>query len=208
MELQLPDAKVTYYANFIDDATSNAYYNLFLSTFNFARRYVDYGKDGNENKGLLNRATCAFGDTGLELPDIWGEDIQMNEWTPEMLEIKALVEEATKTKYNICLCNYYNTRKRTIGWHADREELGDTQSIASISFGDERPFSFRRQGEKEVYKSLILGNGSLLWMGPGTQENYQHSIPQVKLENAKDFKGRINLTFRKFHPENYAKKYL
>lgn len=53
--------------------------------------------------------------------------------------------------------------------------------------------------------SIVLGNGSLLWMGPGTQENYQHCVPQV---NGVKMNGRINLTFRKFNEKQYKKRYL
>ncbi len=202
MNLDLEAAKVLYYPDFITKEDADQYFATFAK-LPFERRTVIYN---NQSKGKLNRGTLAFGDDGVSLPDIWGKDLQLMPWTPDMQQIKEQIEKITNTTYNICLCNYYSTAKRTIGWHADREELGDTQCIASVSFGDERPFLFRKQGEKEKCHEIILENGSLLWMGPGTQENYEHCVPIVK--NAQNFKGRINLTFRKFHPENYSKNYL
>ena len=185
---------VKYYENFINPG----YYDAFME-FDFKRRKVNY----NKSVGKLNRETYAFADDDITLPDIWGDDLKKSEWTPKILEIKTAIEKLTGKKYNVCLCNYYSTANRTIGWHADREELGDTQSIASISLGAEREFKFRIKGEKEECYSIILGNGSLLIMGKGTQEKYEHCVPKSKVKG-----GRINLTFRLFHAENYNKKYL
>lgn len=198
-KITLPEADVSYYKNFLDKDNASKYYDIFLETFDFSRRTVNYGS----SIGKLNRETCAFGDADLSLPDIWGDDLKRNDWTPELLEIKEKIENVTDKKYNICLCNYYSSKNRTIGWHADREEFGDTQSIASISLGAERPFLFRVKGDKKECFSIILEHGSLLIMGAGTQENYEHSVPKFKFSE-----GRINLTFRKFHHENYNKKYL
>lgn len=201
IKLPLEGAQVYYYKSIIEKEKADEYLNLFTNTFDLTRRKVTFKNDNNESKtGKLNRATCAFGDKSVEkYPSIWGDDLKLSEWTPEMLEIKKKVEEITKHNYNICLCNYYSTSNRTIGWHADREELGDTQSIASISFGGKRTFEFRKKGEIEPCYSIVLESGSLLWMGPGTQENYEHQVSKGGEDE------RINLTFRKFHSENYSK---
>jgi len=201
-ELGLPGAIISYCPNAITKEDCDDYYDVFIKTFDLIRRKVTY----EETSGILNRATCVFGDIdeSFDIPDIWGEGTKIYEWTTELLEIKKVVEGLTGFTYNICLCNYYSTKKRTIGWHSDREEFGDTQSIASISIGSERMFEFRKKGEKSMYKEILLENGSLLWMGPGTQENYEHCVPSSK----NSVSGRINLTFRKFNLENYKKKYL
>jgi len=199
--LGLCGAIVNYYPNVIDSESCAKYYDIFVKSFDLIRRKVDYGS----SSGLLNRSTCVFGDINdsFKIPDIWGEGAVLCKWT-ELLEIKNKVEEITQTSFNICLCNHYTTKKRTIGWHSDREEFGDTQSIASISIGAERPFKFRKKGERNKCADIILENGSLLWMGPGTQENYEHCVPSIKEKVG----GRINLTFRKFNEHNYTKKYL
>ena len=198
-ELELKGATVTYYNDFINNEKAIEYYDILLDSFDFIRRRVTY----ENGKAKLNRGTVAFGDDGFDIPDIWGDDIILNNWTDELREIKNMVEAITKNTYNICLCNWYSTKGRGIGWHADREELGDTQSIASISLGAKRPFLFREKDSDKECLNIELDNGSLLWMGPGTQENYEHCVPKVKYEVG----GRINLTFRKFHKSNYVKKY-
>jgi alkylated DNA repair dioxygenase AlkB len=51
---------------------------------------------------------------------------------------------------DICLCGWYANGKKKIGWHRDREELGNQTPIASISLGAERLFEFRENNATEV----------------------------------------------------------
>lgn len=198
----LEGAEVRYYPNYIPAERATQLYNHFLTDFSWKIRKTDYGKGGALY--TLNRATCAFGDPGVKAPDVWGDDLVVEPWTFEMNEIRRNLERVTGHKYNICLCNYYATGKRGIGLHADNEERGSTDGIASISLGAARDFMFVKNSElnspsrnKHVIK---LGHGSMLLMGRGTQENYRHSVPDDK--TIKD--GRINLTFRWFDPVRYA----
>ncbi|MBT5048063.1 MAG: hypothetical protein HOM58_06130 [Rhodospirillaceae bacterium] len=60
--------------------------------------------------------------------------------------------------------------------------------------GEEREFAFRSlENEDDIYR-LDLKSGSLLVMGKGCQENYQHALPY----NDEYKNPRINLTFRPF----------
>lgn len=117
----------------------------------------------------------------------------------ELIEIKIKLEQLLNKKFNICLCNYYVHGKKSIGWHYDNEERGDINCIASLSFGVEREFSFRKIGSKEIYKSIVLHNGSLLVMGKGCQEHYQHAL----LADKQYTDPRLNLTFRLFDNNKY-----
>ncbi|KAL3915800.1 MAG: hypothetical protein SGILL_005475, partial [Bacillariaceae sp.] len=79
-----------------------------------------------------------------------------------------------------------------IGWHADREEIGRTTPIASVSLGATRQFLIRSQTNFHDRATLELQNGSITVMEPVCQTKYLHSIakePDVQV-------GRINLTFR------------
>ena len=69
------------------------------------------------------------------------------------------------------------------------EKLGDDPIIASLSLGAERIFSLK--GKIGTY-NLTLEDGSLLYMGKGTQKNYYHQVPK----SYKKVSPRINLTFR------------
>jgi len=49
-----------------------------------------------------------------------------------------------------------------------KESLGKNNTIASLSFGAERKFSFKNKQTKQIV-SLVLGHGSLLRMKDTTQ---------------------------------------
>lgn len=113
-------------------------------------------------------------------------------WTPELLELKSIVEKLTDTNFNSCLLNLYHNGDEGMSWHSDDEKsLSKNTAIASFSFGAERKFSFKHKETKEVI-SLNLENGSLLIMKGATQTNWLHSLMKSKKIN----EPRINLTFR------------
>ncbi|PWU10819.1 MAG: alpha-ketoglutarate-dependent dioxygenase AlkB [Verrucomicrobia bacterium] len=114
------------------------------------------------------------------------------QWTNELHNLKNIVEAHLKTKFNSCLLNLYHTGREGIGWHSDDETvLGSTPTIASLSLGAERKFSFRHKATKEIV-SIFLENGSLLVMSGITQAYWQHSLPKTQRVNS----SRISLTFR------------
>jgi len=113
-------------------------------------------------------------------------------WTKALLELKTIAESCCKTRYNSCLLNYYPDGTCGMGWHSDNENsILAYSSIASISLGAERTFSFKQKsGSKKL--SLQLENGSLFEMKGLTQEYWLHSLPKSKKVSV----PRINLTFR------------
>jgi len=116
-------------------------------------------------------------------------------------------------KLTFFLGNRYLRSKDKIAFHSDNEEFGDTQSIASISLGVSRTFTFIPKGankednendvigrDGEERKSLKLSHGSLLFMGENCQENYLHGMKKESIEKDKLFnKTRINVTFRNWN---------
>jgi alkylated DNA repair dioxygenase AlkB len=116
-------------------------------------------------------------------------------WTKELSELKQIVEEYAGIKFNSCLLNLYHNGNEGMGWHSDDEEsLGKNNTIASLSFGAERKFSFKHKQTKQIV-SLVLEDGSLLIMKDATQSNWLHSLPKSKNIT----QPRINLTFRTIH---------
>ena len=114
-------------------------------------------------------------------------------WTPELLQIKSLVESHTGALYNACLLNLYHNGEEGMGWHSDDEkEIIPNSSIASLSIGAERKFAFKHKTTKETV-NLILENGSLLEMKGPIQQYWWHSLPKTKKVQV----PRINLTFRR-----------
>eukprot|EP00536_Pseudo-nitzschia_multiseries_P015116 jgi/Psemu1/165148/gw1.822.19.1 len=95
--------------------------------------------------------------------------------------------------FNVCLLNFYEDGQQRIGWHADREEIGRTTPIASVSLGAPRKFLVRSQIDgRRDRASLQLRSGSLVVMEPSCQTQYLHSVPK----ESEVVHGRINLTFR------------
>ena len=113
-------------------------------------------------------------------------------WHPLLLPIREKTETVTNASFNACLCNFYHHGNEGMTWHSDDDkEFGLNPTIASLSFGAERTFSFRHKITKEVI-SIILESGSVLLMKSNTQTHWVHSLPK----SAKIKDPRINLTFR------------
>lgn len=113
-------------------------------------------------------------------------------WTPELLSLKAIIEEKSGEQFNSCLLNLYHNGDEGMAWHSDAEkELKKDGAIGSLSFGAERKFAFKHKQTHETV-SLMLEHGSLLIMKGTTQTNWLHRLPPTKTVT----KPRINLTFR------------
>jgi alkylated DNA repair dioxygenase AlkB len=119
-------------------------------------------------------------------------------WNQQLLEMKNILEFKTKESFNSCLLNLYPGGLEGMGWHSDDEkELMPLATIASISLGSDRKFSFKHRLTKETV-SLTLKDGSLLLMKGATQKHWLHQLPKTK----KIIGPRINLTFRSIIDSN------
>ena len=109
-----------------------------------------------------------------------------------MEDLKRRVELSTSETFNGILVNYYRDGKDSNDWHSDDEkELGSHPVIASVSIGAERVFHLRHKVTKQKIK-MNLPHGSLLLMGAGIQEYWQHKLSKTSLQVG----PRINLTLR------------
>jgi len=118
-------------------------------------------------------------------------------WTSTLITIKNIVESITKESYNACLLNLYHNGEESMGWHSDNEkEIIANSSIASLSLGANRKFSFKHKISKETV-SIELENGSLLEMKGSVQTHWWHAL--IKSKKVTD--ARINLTFRQMHTQ-------
>jgi alkylated DNA repair dioxygenase AlkB len=107
--------------------------------------------------------------------------------------------ESTPVSFNICLLNYYPTSQHRLGWHSDREELGRSTPIASISLGCTRSFLVRSKTDgMNDRASIKMEHGSMVVMENICQLRYLHSVPKEDSVDGKeeDNRGRINVTFR------------
>jgi alkylated DNA repair dioxygenase AlkB len=140
---------------------------------------------------VTDRKMALYGNEGHKY-NYSGKTHEALPWIEPLLQLKQLTENLTHATYNACLLNLYHSGNESMGWHADNErEMKVGGSIASWSFGVQRPFVFkhRKSGEKRL---IDLEPGSLLEMKGETQENWLHQLPKRLRISA----PRINVTFR------------
>ena len=117
-------------------------------------------------------------------------------WLAPLLEIKQQVEQAIQYQFNAVLLTCYRNGEDSVAWHADDEvELGCQPHIASLSLGASRELHYRHK-HYDVHGHINLHSGDLLFMRPGFQFKWEHSVPTQPHIDA----PRINLTFRKVTP--------
>lgn len=181
------DGTVLYYGKIMDYSKAEYFFNRLMEN-------IEWKNDEAIIFGQLittKRKVAWYGDTNFKYSysKITKEALL---WTPELKELKALVEEKTGETFNSCLLNLYHDGNEGMAWHSDGEkDLKKNGAIASLSFGAERKFAFKHKTTKETV-SLILERGSLLVMKDETQSYWLHRLPPTK----KTSKPRINLTFR------------
>jgi alkylated DNA repair dioxygenase AlkB len=104
--------------------------------------------------------------------------LKLEAWTEPLSRVKALVESwytektGVAVKFNVCLANYYIDGSNRIGWHTDREEIGRTTPIASVSLGAPRKFLVRGSSDRQDSADIVLANGSLTIMENLCQHKY------------------------------------
>jgi hypothetical protein len=118
-------------------------------------------------------------------------------WAPKSKMIKEAVEEALKPLWNQtmnhCVTNYYRNGDDFIAHHSDKDlDLNREGVIVSVSLGEERIMELRRRAEPKDTNRVLLPHGSMLVLGPKTNEKWTHSI--LKKEDSTG--PRISLTMR------------
>ena len=178
---------VNYFGSILDPKTSADYFNYLFNHVEWKNdEVIIYGKHIT-----TKRKIAWYGDKNYHY-SYSNTTKQALPWTAELLELKALVEDKAQVTFNSCLINLYHDGDEGIAWHSDDEySLDSNASIASLSFGAQRKFSFKHKTSKEMV-SLALEAGSLLIMKDETQTHWLHSLPKT----TKVSEPRINLTFR------------
>ena len=184
----LPNAELIYVPNFFDKELANQYFDRINTETDWQHNDITvFGKTYKEP-----RLTALYSDT--DQPYGYSNLIMYPKpFTNVLKGIKSKVEAFSDYNFNTLLINLYRNGDDSNGWHADNErELGVNPIIASVSFGEERPFHFKHRTIKEERHKLILEHGSLLIMKGEMQHHWLHQIAKTKKQVA----PRINLTFR------------
>jgi alkylated DNA repair dioxygenase AlkB len=181
------DGVVHYYGKVLPHLEANHYLDRLLTTIAWKNdEAIIFGKHF-----ITKRKAAWYGDAKY-LYTYSNTTKQALAWTKELLELRAVVEGITGTKFNSCLLNLYHDGDEGMAWHSDDESsLGRNTTIASLSFGAVRKFSFKHK-ENGGTISVLLENGSLLVMKDATQRHWLHCLPKSK----KVTRPRVNLTFR------------
>lgn len=181
------DGVVEYYGKIFTPDEATSYYDVLL-------RNIDWKNDEAIMFGrhiITKRKVAWYGDTNYSYTYSRMSKRALL-WTPELLRLREIIQQRTQTSYNSCLLNLYHDGSEGMAWHSDDEKaLGNTTTIASLTFGAERRFAFKHKRTKEKIV-LLLEHGSLLVMKAETQQHWLHRLPPTTAVTT----PRINLTFR------------
>jgi alkylated DNA repair dioxygenase AlkB len=184
-----PDAELRVMPAFYRTPDTGVFMQLLLDETPWQQEIITlWGK-----QHLQPRLSAWYGDPGSSY-SYSGVVLEPRPWTSTLLRIKSDVEEATGSRFNSVLLNFYRNGEDSVGWHSDAEpELGKCPVIASLSLGEARTFRLRHKSRKDLKPLLLeLTDGSLLLMAGKTQHCWQHAIMKER-----DLRGpRVNLTFR------------
>ncbi len=186
------DGIALYYEKIVNDDEVKQLYDALLNDIHWENeRVIMFGKEI-----VTKRKVAFFSDPSISYRYASKTKIGLP-WTSTLLIIKNVVESITKESYNACLLNLYHNGEESMGWHSDNEkEIITNSSIASLSLGANRKFSFKHKVSKETV-SIELENGSLLEMKGSVQTHWWHALLKSKKVTA----ARINLTFRQMHTQ-------
>ena len=186
------DGIALYHEKVLTDEQIKPLYDELLNKINWENeRVVMFGKE------IITKRKVAFYSDPLIAYTYSSKTKIGLPWKDPLIILKNIVESLTKQTYNACLLNLYHNGEEAMGWHSDNEkEIIANSSIASLSIGASRKFSFKHKVTKETI-SIQLGNGSLLEMKGTIQSHWLHTLPKSK----KITESRINLTFRQMHTQ-------
>ena len=184
----LPNAQLIYIENFYDTLKADLYFDTLKKTTKWQQDDITiFGKTYKQP-----RLTALYANNS-EPYSYSNITMQPSILTPELQEIKMDIEQKMNHKFTSVLLNLYRNGNDSNGWHADNETaLGINPVIASLSFGETRPFHFKHRHIKEERYKINLNHGSLLIMQGEMQHHWLHQIAKTK----KTIGERINLTFR------------
>lgn len=183
---------VDYFKEFLDQSEAK---ELFDELLQIAQNQIFQPKTHTGEIIPVNFVKTMFLEQELFDQNIFPEQV----WGPTQPKSKNLqkltqkIESKLNETFPVCVMIYYPDGNSGVDFHSDLPAFGDTSVIPSISLGAERKFLLKENATKEIFTTK-LENGSLIVMGKGCQNNYEHSLP----ESPTCHNPRINLTFRKY----------
>ena len=182
-----PNLSIKNYENIFGEDDKNAWLKILIDELDWLEGEIKlFGKNIK-----IPRLQSWYADEGCNYK-YSGKMLRRNNWHPVLLKIKQNIETVSGEKFNSVLANLYRDGSDSMGWHSDDESsIKQDTSIASASFGEQRPIFFKHKTD-DISFSIDQSHGSLIIMNGETQKFWKHSIKKSK----KLMKPRINLTFR------------
>ena len=190
--MRLPiNCSVEYISDFLSDEEANLLYTLLTETYHIDKSKLSICFDDKVIE--TDSYKILFSTEKLMQQNSHPEHVhgKVYPWFGLMKTLKDRVEKLTNQTFEIAMCLYYPNGEYFAPYHFDQLTSGKKTILPSISLGEVREFSFKRNESDSTY-SLDLANGSILIMKEHSQSRYTHSLPK----NSKYKKGRINITFR------------
>lgn len=188
-DLQLPEADIKYYKNFLSEPEAAQYFKSLLDNLEWKQHNIKiFGKSLQQPRltALYGVTDDAYTYSGLTLHPL--------PFTEEMRAIQNKIKKIIAADFTHCLANLYRDGRDSMGLHADDEnELGKYPAIASVSLGETRRFRLKHKFDKSLKLNIDLAPGSLLIMQGPTQQFWKHELPKTSASKG----TRINLTYRK-----------
>jgi len=174
---------VRYFPHFLPESEADLWLSRLLSEVPFQPEKVSMcGKEI-----VLRRQTAQYGKNYDYNPSAQKAEA----WSPVLIELRALIEEAVRMRFESALCNFYPDGDACIGWHRDANH---PKMIASLSLGAVRELLFAQAGSTRPVFRIELAHGSLILVPQSVNERYRHMIPR----SGHVTQPRINITFRRF----------
>lgn len=184
--IAIPDGELLLYPQFFAREVADTLLRELTEQISWKQERIKvYGKEHD-----VPRLTAWYGDANKRY-SYSGITVEAAPWTEPLLQIKQKIEGVSEQTFNSVLLNLYRNGADSVAWHSDDEpEMGPV--IASVSFGEQRPFQLRHKKNSFLKKAIGLPHGSLLMMGGTTQQYWMHQLPK----SSRNLQPRINLTFR------------
>ena len=187
------NSEAFYEEAFLEKAESALLLKEIVTGFDVTNKVIKMA-DGTER--IAGNGTYLFMDADLtsyeHFHEVWGP---RSAWTDSLALIRNRIAGVTGVQFPVARCVYYQDGSESMGFHRDLPAYGSTDVIASLSLGAEREFVFREIDNPDRQYAIRLASGSLLIMGKGCQELYEHGVPVDKDCS----QPRLNISFRKYH---------
>lgn len=182
----ITNEKLSKYKNWLEQNVKPLFKPTFVTVFNKKyeerRRVIGLGDEGIK---------YAYSGSIVEAVD-WKDMHILQEMKDDVLKICRITNPDLPDP-NFVLLNWFRDGFDKIGSHADSEtDLIKELPIISLSIGASRRFVFNTKTPNKKADEVMLRDGMVVVMHPGTQTHYKHSIPEMKTVKT----DRWSLTFR------------